>query len=101
MWAQLVKMRATPEYEGQFKQFESDWEEQVGRADGSGWVRTLAFQAANDPSEYYIIAFFESEEKARANETNPKHQELIGRMATRLQGEPEYVDLTPLHEGNR
>ena len=101
MWAQLVKMRVQPGNDERFQQIGQQWEEQVGRGTDSGWVRTLLFRNANDPNEYYQVVFFESEEKARANERNQKHQGLLQQWLALAAGPPEYVDLTPVQESTR
>ena len=101
MWAQLVKMRVQPGNDERFQQIGQQWEEQVGRGTDSGWVRSLLFRNANDPNEYYNVVFFESEEKARANEQSQKHQELLQQWLALAAGQPEYVDLTPVQESTR
>jgi hypothetical protein len=101
MWAQLVKLRIQAGSVERFQQLDQQWQEQVGRGAGSGWVRSLTFQKANDPHEWYELVFFESEEKARANEQNQKHQEVLQQMLLLIDGQPEYVDLTPVQESAR
>ncbi len=101
MWAQLVKMRAKAGSEETLQRLNQEWEEQVGRGTDSGWVRSLTFRNANDPNEWYDLVFFESEEKARANERNQKHQEVLQQMLPLMDGQPEYVDLTPVNESTR
>ena len=56
---------------------------------------------ANDPGQWYEVVYFESERKARANERSQKHQELLGQMLPLIDGQPEYVDLTPVQETRR
>lgn len=101
MWAQLVKMRIQAGNEARLRQLDQQWQEEVGRGTDSGWVRSLSFQNAGDPREWYELVFFESEEKARANEQNQKHQHVLQQMLPLIEGRPEYVDLTPVQESAR
>jgi hypothetical protein len=101
MWAQLVKMRVRSGQEGELQRIESEWEDKVGRGTDSGWQRTLIFQSAKDPSETYLLVFFESEEKARRSEQSPAHQAMLNPMMQLVDGQPEYVDLTPVQESTR
>ncbi len=68
MWAQLVKMKVQPGNEEELQRIGQDWEEQVGRGTDSGWMRTLLLRSATNPDEWYELVYFESEDKARANE---------------------------------
>jgi heme-degrading monooxygenase HmoA len=101
MWAQLIKMRIPAGNEEKLREINRQWEEQVGRGTDSGWERTFLFHSANDPREWYEVVYFESEQKARANERSQKHQELLGQMLRLIDGQPEYVDLTPVQETRR
>jgi hypothetical protein len=99
MWAQLVKTRIKPGSEDKMRQLDQQWQEQVGRGTDSGWVRSLTFTSANDPNEWYELVFFE--EKARANERSPQHQEIVQQMMPLADGQPEYIDLTPVGDQTR
>lgn len=101
MWAQLVKMRVQPGSEDQLQRLDQQWQDQVGRGTDSGWIRSFTFRSANDPNQWYELVFFESEEKARANEQDQKHQEVLQQMLPLMDGQPEYVDLTPVQETTR
>lgn len=101
MWAQLVKMKVQPGNEEELQRIEQQWQEQVGRGTDSGWVRSLLFRSATNPNEWYEVAYFENEEKARANERSQKHQEILQQMMPLIDGQPEYVDLTPVQESTR
>ena len=98
MWAQLIKVRLKPgrdtaEVTRQFRAAEQP---------GSGLVRTLTMQDQNDPTQVYSLVVFESEEKARAREQDPRRQEALeaGRamMAEICDGPPEFTDLTVAEE---
>ena len=101
MWAQLIKMRIPAGNEEKLREINRQWEEHVGRGTDSGWERTFLFRKANDPREWYEVVYFESEQKARANERSQKHQELLGQMLPLIDGRPDYVDLTPVQETRR
>ena len=69
---------------------------------GSGLVRTLVMHDQKDPSQVYALVVFESEEKARAREQDPRRQEALqaarGMMADIFDGPPEFTDLTVADE---
>jgi heme-degrading monooxygenase HmoA len=96
MWAQLIKMRvkagSVADLPVLFEQF------QALEQTGSGLIRTTLMHAQNDPSEFYIMVVFESEEHARARENDPRRQEGMkpaqAMMAEIVEGPPEFVDLT-------
>ncbi len=56
----------------------------------------------NDPTRVYMLVVFESEEKARAREQDPRRQEGLKpvrwKMAEIFQGTPEFVGLTVLDD---
>jgi heme-degrading monooxygenase HmoA len=96
MWAQLIKMRlkagSDADLPALFQQFAAV--EQTG----SGLIRTMLMHAQNDPSEFYVMVVFESEEHARARERDPARQEALksaqATMVEIFDGPPEFVDLT-------
>jgi heme-degrading monooxygenase HmoA len=100
MWAQLMKMALKPEKEldlaGVFKQL------QALEQPGSGLLRTMAMRDQSDPSQLYVLVVFESEEKARAREQDPRRQEgmkpVQAAMAEIFDGPPEFVDLTVVQD---
>jgi hypothetical protein len=69
---------------------------------GSGLVREMFLRDQKHPEQAYILAVFESEEKARAREQDPRRQgELKAMQATMadiLAGPPEFTDLTVADE---
>jgi heme-degrading monooxygenase HmoA len=95
MWAQLMKMSLKPEKEqdlaGVFEQL------QALEQPGSGLLRTMTMRDQSDPSQVYVLVVFESEEKARAREQDPRRQEGLkpaqAALAEVLDGAPEFVDL--------
>lgn len=100
MWAQLMKVRSRPEREADlhaaFEQLQA-----VEQPD-SGLVRTMAMRSREDPDVVYVLVVFESEEKARAREQDPRRQEGLNAvrstMTQALDGPPEYVDLDVLRD---
>ena len=98
MWAQLIKMRVKDGAADCLLAISRQWEEQVGRGTDSGWLRSLIFRSAAHPEEWYEVTFFENEERARANERSQQHLQLLGELKQLIDGEPEYVDLTPVEE---
>ena len=68
----------------------------------SGLLRTLIMQDHKDPDQFCTLVVFESEEKARARERDPRRQEglqvLRAMLADRLAGPPEFTDLAVVEE---
>lgn len=100
MWAQLITTRLRTGHEGDLSRLAAELEK-IEQAD-SGLVRSLAMQDQKDPSRVYMLVVFESEEKARARESDPRRQEGLQAartvMAEIFDGPPEFVDLTVVEE---
>lgn len=100
MWAQLIKMRVKPGREHEL----TGLFEQLGAVEqpGSGLLRSMAMQDQNDPCQAYVLVVFESEDKARAREKDPRRQEGLksarATMAELFDGVPEFIDLTVLQD---
>ena len=98
MWAQLIRMRVKPG-EGTEEMIK---EIRAAEQPGSGLVRTLAMRDQGDPAALYTLVVFESEEKARAREQDPRRQERLQAareiMAGILDGAPEFTDLEVVDE---
>jgi quinol monooxygenase YgiN len=100
MWAQLITTRLKPgseeELPGLFEQL------RAAEQPGSGLVRSMAMRDQSDPSRVYMLVVFESEEKARARENDPRREEGLqaarATMAEIFDGAPEFVDLTVVDE---
>ena len=100
MWAQLIKIRVKPENEpdlaGVLKQL------QALEQPGSGLLRTLTMRDQSDPSQVYVLVVFESEEKARAREQDPRRQEGLkpahAALAEILDVPREFVDLSVVQD---
>jgi hypothetical protein len=78
--------------------------EQLAAAEqpGSGLLRSLAMRDQKDPSRLYMLVLFESEEKARARESDERRQEGLSvaraTMAEIFDGPPEFADLTVVND---
>jgi quinol monooxygenase YgiN len=63
----------------------------------SGLLRTLAMRDQKDPSRVFVLVLFESEERAREREQDPRREEglkeLRAALPDILEGPPEFVDL--------
>lgn len=98
MWAQLIKMRLKPGKDTA----EMDKQLRAAEEPGSGLVRTLVMRDQKDPSQVYAVVVFESEEKARARERDPRRQVTLqaarATMADILESPPEFVDLSVVEE---
>ena len=62
----------------------------------------MAFRDQKEPSRFFTLVIFESEEKARAREQDPRRQEGLAAarvtMAEVFDGAPEFVDLTVIND---
>jgi len=61
----------------------------------------MTMRDQSDPSQVYVLVVFESEEKARAREQDPRRQEglkPVQALAEILDGPREFVDLTVVQD---
>lgn len=94
MWAQVQRVSTNPEREADvlevFEQLDAIEQED------SGLLQTLVLRSQTDPTEVFVVVVFESEEKARARETDPRRQEPLqrirGALGEVLNGPPEFFD---------
>jgi hypothetical protein len=99
MWAQIIKMRLKPGLEGELPGLV----EQLRMAEqpDSGLLQTITMQDQDDPCQVYTLVVFESEEKARVREQDPRRAEMLtsmrAKMAELVDGPPEFVNLTVLN----
>ncbi len=100
MWAQLIKMRAKLGREQDLMTMHERI--QALEEPDSGLLRTTIGWDQKDPQVSYVFVAFESEEKARAREQNPRRQQamaaLMSGMGDVLDGPPEFVDLTVVRD---
>ena len=73
MWAQLITTTLKPGHEGDLQKLVDQL--RVTEQKGSGLVRSMAMQDQKDPSRVYMLVVFESEEKARERENDPRREE--------------------------
>ena len=98
MWAQLTKFRLKPGTDT------AQVAEQLRAAEqpDSGVLQTIIMRDQQDPSQAYTLVVFESEEKARVREADPRReaglQAVRATLAGILAGPPEYTDLTVTEE---
>jgi heme-degrading monooxygenase HmoA len=98
MWAQMQRVRTYPERGAEllrvFEQLRA-----IEQKD-SGLLQTLVLRSQTDPTEVFVVVVFESEEKARAREADPRRQELLqrirGALGEVLTGPPEFFDCNVL-----
>ena len=98
MWAQIIKARMKQGAADDMMKLQQEFEAQ---GDRTPWVRSIALEDQNNPGLYYNVVFFESEEKARANEHTPEQQERVRRIQELYEGEPEFVDCNVVYESSR
>lgn len=96
MWAQLITTRLKAGREGDLPRLVEELE--AAEQAGSGLLRSTTMVDFKDPSRVFILVVFESEEKARAREQDPRRQEGLVKaralMAEIFDGPPEFVDLS-------
>ena len=100
MWAQLQKVSTKPEREAQLLDV---FERLHGiEQPDSGLLRTTVMRSQADLSLVYVLVVFDSEEKARAREQDPRRQQGLDRIRTAmgdvLDGPPEFFDLNVLRD---
>ncbi len=94
MWAQMQRVSTNPEKEAQLL----DIFEQLRaiEQDDSGLLQTLVIRSQAEPTEVFVLVVFESEDKARARDKDPRRQEPLQRiraaMGDVLNGPPEFFD---------
>lgn len=95
MWAQLITTRLKPGREHDLQGLVDQLRE--AEQEDSGLIRSLAMRDQNDPGKAYMLVVFESEEKARSRESDPRREEALqgarATMAEIFDGAPEFVDL--------
>ncbi len=93
MWAQLMRYQVQP---GKDVTALNEQLRAIEQPD-SGLLRTIVMRDQKDPSQAYTLVLFESEEKARARERDPRRQEGLkvvrATLADVLAGPPEFTDL--------
>lgn len=100
MWIQLIKARLKSGHEAGLTAI-LDHLKAIEMPD-SGLVRTVTSRSTTDPNAVYVIVTFESEEKAREREQDPRRREglevLRRLMGETFDGPPEFVELDVVGE---
>jgi quinol monooxygenase YgiN len=95
MWAQLITMRARSGSDDDVSRLLAHLRE-LEQPD-SGWIRTTAMRDQADPDRVLVLAVFETEEKARARENDPRRAAglatLRALMSEIVDGPPQFSDL--------
>lgn len=98
MWAQLIQMQLKPGKDTS----EMTKEIRAAEQPGSGLVRTFIMRDQANPNRIYTLVVFESEEKARAREQDPRRNERLEAarsiMAEIFEGAPQFTDLEVVDE---
>lgn len=101
MWAQLQRVRSGPEREADLLEVFARLRD-IEQPD-SGLRQTVVLRNQKDPGEVYVLVLFDSEEKAREREADPRRQEPLqdirASMRDVLDGPPEFLDCTVLLDG--
>jgi quinol monooxygenase YgiN len=100
MWAQLITTRVKAGKENEIPRLMNEF--RAAESPHSGFIRSTAMQDQNDPGRLVMLVVFESEEKARARESDPQREkDLAGAralMAEIFDGAPEFIDLNVIEE---
>lgn len=95
MWAQLITFRQKSGREADIPRLFEAFE--AAEQSGSGLLRSTAMVDKKDPSRVLALVVFESGDKARAREQDPRRQEGLAKaraiMAEIFDGPPEFVAL--------
>lgn len=100
MWAQMITSHLKPGKEDELATLTAQLK--AAEQPGSGLVHSTATRDSKDPSRVIMFVVFESEEKARARESDSRRQEgLTEARATMMEifeGAPEFTDLTVIDD---
>ena len=100
MWAQIIKTRVKPGHADELSVL-TDQLKSAEQPD-SGLLRSTLMRDQNDPDVVYIMVVFESEEKARERENDPRREPGLKAaretMARIFDGPPEFTNLAVLTE---
>jgi quinol monooxygenase YgiN len=95
VWAQLIKTRLKPGREGDLENLIAQL--QAAEQPDSGLVRSTFMHDQSDHLSVYMLVVFDSEDAARARESDPRRQEALqgarATMAEIFDRPPEFVDL--------
>ena len=100
MWAQMITTRLKPGREDDLPKLVAQL--RAAEQSGSGLVHSTATRDTKDMSRVIMFVVFESEEKARERESDPRRQEGLQAARTTMmeifEGAPEFTDLTVIDD---
>jgi quinol monooxygenase YgiN len=100
MWAQMITSRVKPGRDEDLERLTAQLK--AAEQPNSGLVHSTATRDAKDPNRVIMFVVFESEEKARERENDPRRQDrLQDARATMMEifdGSPEFTDLTVIDD---
>lgn len=100
MWAQMIKTRVKDGSEEGLERLFRQLHE--AESADSGLVRTLVLRDQQDPNALSMLVVFESEEKARARESDPRRNDALGparaTMAEIFDAPPAFIDFVVVAE---
>jgi hypothetical protein len=100
MWAQMITSRLKPGRDEDLSTLTAQLK--AAEQPGSGLIHSTATRDSRDPSRVIMFVVFESEEKARERENDPRRGEkLAAARATMMEifdGAPEFTDLTVIDD---
>lgn len=98
MWAQLITVQVKP---GTDITAVSD-AIKAGEQPDAGLIRETFLRDQHDPTRFFILGLFASEEKARARETDPRRAEATAAIQSLLReiivGPPQFTDLDVIED---
>jgi len=96
MWAQMITTRLKPGREDDLPTLVAQL--RAAEQPGSGLVHSTATRDMKDPNRVIMFVVFESEERARERENDPRRQEGLraarATMSEIFEGAPDFTDLT-------
>jgi heme-degrading monooxygenase HmoA len=94
MWAQVQRLKTHPGKESQVLELFDQL--RAIEPEDSGLQQTLVLRSQSDPTELVVVVVFESEEKARIREKDPRRQAglqpIRAILGDVLNGPPEFTD---------
>ena|ERR1700683_1116967 len=100
MWAQMITSRLKPGKEGNLVTLTAQLK--AAERPSSGLVHATATRDSKDPNRVIMFIVFESEEKAREREGDPRRQEELTEARTTMmeifEGAPDFTDLTVIDD---
>lgn len=98
MWAQMITLRLKPGTSDLLQELEQQLRA-IEQPD-SGLLHSMTMLDQKDPQRVVMLVVFDSEEKARAREQDPRRQEGLPKIQAMLRNiceePPEFADLTVL-----